>query len=114
MLERDIDQLLRIGELRRRDRIDIAQHLAGDPVLTISAVKIATEHAEGQGIRAGQDVEEGLFLNRIARDASHVAMRDQQRPIVIEADSTDPIATGLNEAAMPASKALDRPVGLVL
>ena len=64
--------------------------------------------------RAGQDVEERLFLDRIAGQHADVSVRDEQRAVVVEAHPADAVAAGLDDAAVPAGEALDRAVGLAL
>src|SRR6185437_11133244 len=56
VLYSQIDQLRRRAESGRCRGVRVAQHLAGDPVLAVAAVIIAAEHAEGQGVTAGQNV----------------------------------------------------------
>ena len=70
VLDREIDELPSASSsLRRRDGVGVAEHLARHPVLAVAAVEIAAEHAEGQRVGAGQDVEERLLLDRVAREA---------------------------------------------
>ncbi len=114
MLDGEIDELLGRGEPGRRDGFDVAEHLAGDPVLAIAAVVVAAEHAEGEGVGTGQDVEEGLFLDGVAGEASRRSRRGPEDAIFVEADAADAVAAGLDEAAVAAGEALDVAVGLVL
>src|SRR5205807_8173675 len=60
---RHVDQLLRRDVHRLGERSRIAQRLRGYPVLTIRAVEVAAQHAEGQSIGSWKRVEEWLLLN---------------------------------------------------
>ena len=68
---------------------------------------IAAEHAEGEGVAAGEDVEEGLLFDRVAGERADVAVGDEERAVVVEAHAADAVAAGLDEAAVPAGEALD-------
>src|SRR6185295_5962352 len=48
VLLRDSNQAFRSDVSRRSNRVGIAQGLRGDPVLTVAAVKVASEHSEGE------------------------------------------------------------------
>ena len=63
-----------------------------DPVLTIRAVQVASEHAEaiGKGTRNG--MEEGLLLDRIALDSANVSPGDIELAAAVVANLAD---TGL-------------------
>src|SRR5438132_7791946 len=64
----------------------------GDPNVpgkAIRAMKIASEHPEGQSIRPREGVEEGLLLSRVALECAHVPMRDHQRTALVVADLAD-------------------------
>src|SRR3954468_10796542 len=52
-------------------------------------MQIATEHPEAEGQGAGPRVEEGLLLDRIALDATHVAPRHAQVAAAIDAHFAD-------------------------
>ena len=97
-----------------RDGVGVAEHLAGDPILAVAAVEIATEHAERQRVGAGQDVEERLLLDRVAGEGADVAVGDEERAVVVEPDAADAVAAGLDEAAVAAGEALDVAVVAVL
>ncbi len=70
---------------RRRHRVRIAQRLRRHPVLAITAVQIAAEHAEAVGERARMHVKERLFLDRVALHAARIAPRHHQPPALVEA-----------------------------
>jgi hypothetical protein len=70
-------------------------------------MEITAEHAERQGVAPGQDVEERLFLDRVAGEGTDVPVGDEQRAVVVEADAADAVAAGLDEAAVAAGEALD-------
>src|SRR5439155_570517 len=77
-------------DLRRRDaRRGIAQRLRGQPVLAVAAVKVAAEHAEGEAVLAGQDVEERFLLDRVRLERRHVAGGDHQRAALVPAHLAD-------------------------
>jgi hypothetical protein len=107
VVDGQIDELFGGAKPRRGDGFGVAEHLAGDPVLAIAAVIIAAEHSEGEGVAAGQDVEEGLFLDGVAGESADVAVRDHERAAAIEADAADAVAAGLDETAMAAGETLD-------
>src|SRR5689334_19669528 len=57
----------------RRNGTRITESLRGNPVLTVSAMQVATQHAEAVGERAGISVKERLLLDGIALHASGVS-----------------------------------------
>src|SRR5207244_2882423 len=74
---------------RQHARGVVAQCLRREPVLAVTAMEITAEHAEREGVRAGERVEERLFLSRIALQGRHVAGRHLQRPVLVEAHLAD-------------------------
>ena len=88
----------------------VAQRLAREPVLTVATMEVAPQHAEGERVRPGQCVEEGLFLGRIALQRGHVPSRHVENAVLIEAYLADAAATGLYETAMSAGEAAHRSV----
>jgi len=94
----------------RRHRIWIAQCLRGDPILAVSTVEIAAEHAEAQRGRAWRHVKERLFLNGIALHALYVSPGNPQLASAIEADLADPGLPVENRAAVAAGEAADAAV----
>src|SRR3972149_7278769 len=73
-------------------------------------MKVAPQHAEGQGTGAGVQVKKGLLLGGVALEGAHVSPRDTQHTLLIEADFADPPPAGLDQAAMPAGIAAQRPI----
>src|SRR5213594_752467 len=73
-------------------------------------MEIATEHAEGERVAAGEAVKERLLLGGIALQCGDVAGGDQERAVAVEADFADPPAGGLDEATVPAREAAHRAV----
>src|SRR5579864_265100 len=59
-------QALRRRLQRRRNRFGIAQRLRGNPILTVRAVQIASQHAEAVGQRSGVSMKKWLLLDGIA------------------------------------------------
>src|SRR2546421_9641328 len=56
----------------------VSQRLAREPVLAVAAVEVASQHAEGERVGAGEGVEERLLLGRIALQRGDVARGDIQ------------------------------------
>ncbi len=83
----------------------VAQRLRRQPVLAVVTVEIATQHPEGDGIRAGENVEERLLLCGIALQRNDVAPRDHKRAGVVEAHSADAAAARPDHAAQRACRA---------
>ena len=67
----------------------VAQSLRCDPVLTIGAVKVAAEHAEAVGERAGMSVKERFFFDGVALGAGGVSPGDVERAAAVVADFAD-------------------------
>ena len=108
------DQPFGRGFERRRGRPRIAQRLRRHPVLAVSAVQIATQHAEAVRQRAGMRVEERLLLDGIALHAADVAPRHAQASAVVEthlADADGPVRQRTAMAArVTAEAAIGKPV----
>jgi hypothetical protein len=68
-------------------------------------VQIAAHHAEGQGVAAGEDVEEGLLFYGVALHAGDVAEGDFELAVVIVANFANAALAGADQAAMAASEA---------
>ncbi len=97
--------LLRAGAANVADRLvglRIAQHLGGEPVLTESAVKIAAQHAKGEGVCARQEVIERLLFDRVGLQASHVTPRNAQLAALVKAYLADAAPPILHQAAVGA------------
>jgi len=60
-----------------------------DPVLAVSTVEIASQHAEAVSQRARVSVEEGLFLDGIALYTANIAPRHIQRTAAVVAHLAD-------------------------
>src|SRR2546422_795003 len=109
--ERQAHQRVRSDVGREHARGVVAQRLRREPVLAVTAMEITAQHAERQGVRAGERVEERLFLSGIALQGGHVAGRHLQRPILVEAHLAEAPAPGLHETAVAAGEAAHRAVG---
>ena len=70
-------------------------------------MQIAAEHAERQGVGAGNDMEEWLLLSRIAGECSNVICGHTQVTTFVEPDLADPAFAIVNEAAMTACKTFE-------
>src|SRR3972149_206318 len=99
---RQAHQLFTATKHRRGYRLRVSESLRGEPILTIAAVEIASEHAERQSIRPRQGVEERFLLDGIALQRPHVAPGDPERPPFIEAHLTDSQPSLGNEASVAA------------
>jgi len=55
----------------------VPQRLGGEPVLAVAAMEVAAQHAEGERVGAGEDVEERLLLDRVALERGDVAAGHQ-------------------------------------
>src|SRR5207253_10910345 len=86
----------------------VAQRLRREPVLTIPAVEVTTQHAECERVASGQAMEEGLFLGGIALQCGDVARRRVERSVFIESHFADPTTAWLDQTAMPAREAANR------
>src|SRR6185503_9344906 len=102
LAERVLDETFGRGAQRRRDRVRIAERLRGDPVLAIAAVKIAPEHPEAVGERAGVGVKERLLLDRIALHAADVAPGHQRAAGLVEAHLAHADGAFRQRTAVPA------------
>ena len=71
---------------RGRDSIGIAQSLRSNPVLTVAAVEVASQHAEAIGESARMGVEERLLFDGIALQSGGVSPGDVERAAAVEAD----------------------------
>jgi hypothetical protein len=74
-------------------------------------VEIAAQHAEGERVGAGQDVEIRLLLHRIALQGGDVAAGDPEGALVVEADAADAAPPLTDEAAVAAGDAAYGAVG---
>src|SRR3954467_8248582 len=70
-------------------------------------MQIAAKHAETERQRAGARVKEGLLLDRIALDATHVTPRHPQMAAAIDADFADADGALWNRAFVPARVTAD-------
>jgi len=89
----------------------VAQGLGCEPVLAVRAVVIAAEHAEGQGFRAGQQVEEGLLLGRVELEGTDVAPGGIEGSALVEPDLTDSAEAVQDNAPVAAGRAPDFVIG---
>jgi hypothetical protein len=87
--------------------IVISQGLGGDPVLAIGAVVVATQHAERQGLPAGQYMKERLLLDGVTLETGHVAPWHLQCPGLVEADLADAFLARGDAAVMAAGVAMN-------
>ena len=75
-------------------RCRVAEGLRAEPVLTIGAFEIATEHSKAQGATAGQGVKKGFFFDGIVVQSGGVTKGDLQKPVVVTANDTYAALTG--------------------
>jgi hypothetical protein len=68
-------------------------------------VIIATQHPEGEGIRAGEQVIERFFLGGIALEGCDITPGDVKGPLLVEPDLADAPTAIPDEAPMAASVA---------
>ena len=80
----------------------------------VAAVKIATEHAEGEGFRTREGVEERLLFHGVELERPHVAVGDAQGAGVVEADAADTVVARRDEAAVAAGEAAHAILGQLL
>ncbi len=80
----------------------VAQHLRADPVLAVGAVEVTPQHAEGEGITAGQHVEERLLFDRVSLQTSHITPGDTQLASLVEAHLADTAPPITDQAAVGA------------
>ena len=104
--QRHVDQFPWLRGLKVRGRANIAQRLGRNPVLAVSAVEVAAEHAEAQGATSRKSVEEGLLFDGIAVHRVDVTVWSVQLSSAIEADLADPRETRRNGAAMATGETL--------
>ena len=102
MLDRRGNQLFRIDELWSGHGLVIAQSLAGDPVLAVAAVIIASHHPERQGVATRKGMEERLLLDGIGLDARRIPRRNPQFTALIESHLANAASAFGHKAAMPA------------
>jgi hypothetical protein len=74
-------------------------------------VKIAPEHAEGEGVAPGQAVEKRFLLGRVALEGRHVSGRRVEYSVAVESHLADSAPIGADETAVAARDAPDRAVG---
>jgi len=91
--------------MRRRDRAGIAQSLRRHPVLTVGAVKVATEHSKTVGESAGMRMEKRLLLNGVALGSGGISPGYEERAAAIVADLAHAGLAFGNGTAMSASEA---------
>src|SRR5439155_25788849 len=83
------------NQLRRADRPHgsigglVTQGLAGEPVLTVAAMQVTAQHAEGQGVAARVDMEKRLLFHRVALQTADVTERHLELTAFVEADLAD-------------------------
>src|SRR5437588_8878775 len=68
----------------------------------VCAVQVAAEHAEGERVGAGEDVEEGLLLGRVALEGGDVVCGNQQATALVEAHLADAALAFVNQTAVAA------------
>src|ERR1019366_6454488 len=85
---------------------EIPQRLGGYPILAVAAMQIAAQHAEAQGTRAGQSVEERFLFDGIAEHRIDVPPGCIKRAAVVEAHLANARETRWNGAAVAAGEAL--------
>jgi hypothetical protein len=105
---------LRSGGEWRRDRVGIAQGLRRHPVLAVSAMQVAAEHAEAVGESAGVSMEERLLFDGIALHSGGVSPGDVEFATAVEADFTDSGLAFGDGAAVAAGEAADAVVTEIL
>ena len=101
------DELFRRDCLEGRDRRFVAQCLAGDPVLTVGTMEIASHHSEGERVTAGVHVEKRLLLDRVALQRRDVAERNPQLRALIETHFANAASAFADQTAMAAGGATD-------
>jgi len=68
-------------------------------------MQVASEHAEGEGVRSRIRMEEGLLLNRIALQRPDVPVGNHQRAAPVVADLANAAQPVLDQTAMGAGNA---------
>ncbi len=77
----------------------------------VGAMKIASEHPEGERFGAGQEMEEGFLLGGVALEGAHVAPGHAQDAVLVEADFADAAFAGADQATVAAGITAHRAVG---
>ena len=67
------DDVVGVGGARRGEGVRVTQRLRGLPVLAVSAVQVAAQHAEAERLGAGERMVEGLLLDRITDERGDVS-----------------------------------------
>src|SRR5215813_7813818 len=98
----DLDHLLGVHRAHGSQRCRISQRLAGDPVLTVRAMEIATHHTKSQRVASRVNMEVRFLLDWIALKAGNVAERNFQFRAGVEADFANIPPTASDQTAMPA------------
>ncbi len=91
----------------------VAQGLACDPVLAITTMEVASQHAKRERPRARQGMKEWLLLDGIVLQSGHVAPGAVERSAPVEAHLAHPLGALGNPAAVPAGHAAHPPAPLV-
>ena len=86
---------------------EIAQGLRGDPVLAVSAMQVAAQHAEAERAGAGQRVKERLLLDGIELQRAYVAIGDVELACAVVAHLADARESGGDGTAMAAGVTTD-------
>ena len=102
-------------DLARRDspeiqrRAEVAQGLRRDPVLAVSAVQVATQHAEAERARSRQGVKERLLLDGVGVQRAHIAVRHVELAAPVVAHLADAREAGRNRTTVAAGIAPHAP-----
>ena len=72
-------------------------------------MEVAPEHAEREGVGAGEAVEKRLLFRGIALEGGDIPRGNVERAVTVEAHLADAPPTRLHEAAVPAGDAPHRP-----
>ena len=75
--------------IARDARLGIAQGLRGQPVLAEIALQVAAQHAEGEGVAAGQKMGKGFLLDRVGLYARHIPVGDAKFSTLVDAYLAD-------------------------
>ncbi len=105
-----LDELLGgnlLDRILRNPRFRVAQRLGGEPVLAKIAFQVASQHAKGQRIAAGQEMCERFLLDGIHRRPGDVTVRNHQLALPVEAHLADAALAGRDLAAVRAGVAED-------
>lgn len=106
-----LNELIHGGILRNSDGARISESLRGNPVLTVAAMIVTTEHAKAQSLRSRQGMEEWFLLNGVALQCRNISKGDIKSTPFIEADFADAWQAFQNDAAVSASKTAKAVVG---